>query len=131
MNCDGVCKDCKHDFRRERLYRGKRLDNGEWFYGCYILGWFLLSNIGENAIVDPKTVCEFTGAFTGNGTMIFEGDVIDIPGWVVTYSTGMDCCYGMQVGWYIQRNNWESWSPLENTDRFVVIGNIHDNPDLL
>lgn len=130
MNCDGICKDCKHDFKRERLYRGKRIDNGEWFYGCYIWGSFL-SNSEENAIVYPNTIGEFTGAFTGNGTMIFEGDIIDLPGWIVTYGTGMDCCYGMQVGWYIQRDNWESWTPLENTDRFVVIGNVHDNPELL
>ena len=138
MKCDGVCKNCKHDFRKERLFRGKRLDNGEWFIGYDIWApWFedqnfvTLSDHKDMVRVDPKTIGEFTGALAGDGTMIFEGDFIDLPRWVVTYSTGMNCCYGMQVGWYIQRDDWESWAPMENTDKFVIIGNIHDNPELL
>lgn len=133
MNCDGSCSKCTYDFKRQRLFKGKRLDNGEWFIGCDIWEpWFrdqnfaTLSDHKEMHQVDPKTICEFTGALTGNGAMIFEGDIIDIPGWVVTYSDGMNCCYGLQVGWYIQRDNWESYMELQNTDRFVVIGNIHD-----
>ena len=138
MNCDGVCRNCNHNFKRERLYRGKRLDNGEWFYGNEIWSPWLgdasfvtLSDHEHIANVDPETVCEFTGASTGNGNKIFEGDIIDIPGWVVAYSDGMNCCYGLQVGWYIQRDNWESCMELQETDRFVVIGNIYDNPEMI
>ena len=138
MNCDGVCKNCSHDFRKERLFRGKRIDTGEWFVGYNIWEpWYedpdfvTLSDHHEMVVVDPKTIGEFTGAYTGNGTRIFEGDIIDIPRWVVTYSDGMKCCYGMQVGWYIQRDNWESWMELTNCDKLVVIGNIHDNPEML
>jgi hypothetical protein len=136
MNCAGKCSKCTHDFKRQRLFKGKRLDNGKWFIGCDIREpWFhdqnfaTLSNHEEMHQVDTKTICEFTGALTGNGTMIFEGDIIDIPGWVVTYSDGMNCCYGLQVGWYIQRDNWESYMELQNTDQFVVIGNIHDSKE--
>lgn len=138
MNCNGICKECNHDYTRQRLFRGKRLDTGEWFIGLDIwMPWFhgqdfvTLSDHNQIVKVDPKTIGEFTGAFSGNGTMIFEGDIIDIPGWVVTYSTGMKCFSGMQVGWYIQRDNFASWSPLENPDKYVIIGNIHDNPELL
>lgn len=138
MNCNGNCKKCTYKFKKERLFRGKRLDNGEWFYGFDI--WYpwlgndnfaTLSDHNEIVNVDPETIGEFTGALTGNGTRIFEDDIIDIPGWVVTYSTGMSCCYGLQVGWYIQRDNWESYMELQNGDKFVVIGNIHDNPDMI
>lgn len=55
----------------------------------------------------------------------------DIPRWVVAYSTGMKCCSGLQAGWYIQRDDWESWSELKNTNEMAVIGNIHDNPELI
>jgi hypothetical protein len=133
MNCACKCSNCTHDFKRQRLFKGKRIDNGEWFIGFDIWQpWFrgqnyaMLSDHNEVCKVDPKTICEFTGAMTGNGTRIFEGDIIDIPGWVVTYSDGMNCCYGLRVGWYIQRDNWESYMELQNTDQFVVIGNIHD-----
>ena len=134
----GNCRECKADWRKERLFRGKRIDNSEWFVGSDIWGpWFkdrnfvTLSDHKEMVRVDPQTIGEFTGALTADGTKIFEGDIIDTPRWVVTYSHGMNCCYGLQVGWYIQRDNWESWKELEYTDEMVVIGNIHDNPELL
>ena len=138
MNCSSNCRKCTYKFKKERLFRGKRLDNGEWFYGFEFWsswigdgGYIVLSDHNEMNRVDPETVGEFTGAYTVDGTRIFEDDIIDIPGWVVTYSTGMNCCYGMHVGWYIQRDNWESWAELQNTDKFVIIGNIHDNPELM
>ena len=139
MNCSGACSKCDHNFKKERLYRAKRLDNGKWFYGSDIWAPSLfnenlatfLRNHKETVRVDPNTICEFTGALTGNNTKIFEGDIIDIPGWVVTYSDGMNCCYGLRVGWYTQRHNWDSYMELQETDRFVVIGNIYDNPELL
>ena len=137
MNCNGICKNCKGGYTRERLFRGKRIDNGEWFVGFDIWSsWFdenivTLSDHKEIVRVDPKTIGEFTGAITNNGVRIFEGDLIDRPNWVVTYSTGMKCCSGMQVGWYIQRDNGESWAPLENVELLRVIGNIHDNPEFL
>lgn len=139
MNCNGSrCIDCKGPYHRERLFRGKRIDNGEWFFGFDIWSPWLgdedfvtLSDHKEMVKVDPKTIGEFTGALTGDGTKIFEGDIIDIPRWVVTYSTGMKCCKGLQVGWFIQRDNWESYAELMDTEYMRVIGNVHDNPELL
>jgi uncharacterized phage protein (TIGR01671 family) len=138
MNCNGNCRECTSSPRKERLYRGKRIDNGEWFIGCDIWApWFYdqnfitLSDHKDIVRVDPQTVGEFTGALDADGTRIFEGDIVDTPRWVVSYSTGMKCFSGMQVGWYIQRDNWESWSELIDTDKVTVIGNIHDNPELM
>lgn len=138
MNCDGICRKCNHVYRKERLYRGKRLDNGEWFVGYDIWApWFedqdfvTLSDHNEMVRVDPQTIGEFTGALDKNGTRIFEGDIVDISHWVVTYSTGMKCFRGMNVGWHIQRDNWESWDELSEPDMHVVIGNIYDNPELI
>lgn len=137
MNCNHSCTECK-GYKKERLYRGKRLDNGEWFFGSDIwTPWFdelmyvTLSNHKEVVNVDPKTVSEWTGAVDRNGTKIFEGDFIDHPRWYMAYSTGMKCFDGMQAGWYVQRDDFTSWMELEYPDEMTVIGNIYDNPELL
>lgn len=75
---------------REILFRGKRLDNGEWVYGSLFVG-FKKSYICPEAIamynfdgalclggfieVDPSTVGQYV-LNDNNGKMIFEGDII-------------------------------------------------------
>lgn len=137
---------------REILFRGKCKSTGEWVYGQYVLvnpvdmpkkyrkpkavifptnadcNWFNKYFYSSREVI-PETVGQYTGVIDANGNQIFEGDVIDIPHWCVTYLTGRE--YGMNAGWYIQRDNFESWIELECSDRHKVIGNIYDNPELL
>lgn len=78
---------------REILFRGKRLDNGEWIEGDGIhypksinyLGSCWIDGMGECANdwvqVDPATVGQFTGLCDKSGvTKIFEGDIIRLDG---------------------------------------------------
>lgn len=117
---------------REILFRGKRKDNGEWLQGD-LRHW----NSGEVGIhcdilhrtikVDPETVGQFTGLVDKNDTRIFEGDVVR---------------YGNRTGYVIFENgcfcvqdSMSQHHPAIDMVMFqwdvTVIGNIHDNPELL
>ena len=104
---------------RERIFRGKRADNGEWVYG---------SLITERNLIDDETVGQFTGLTDKNGTKIFEGDIIrDADGdvmivkWLTEGAT-----FVLEPKPYVSVHFY-STLPSE----IEVIGNIHDNSELL
>ena len=129
---------------REILFRGKRTDNGKWECGdllspnefnaiphiVYIDYLNEYGDIGEiSTPVIPETVGQFTGLVDKNGKRIFEGDIVTgyfnhekIVGYVF---------YGGNAQFFIQRDGIYGIG-LDNSDCWLeVIGNIHDNPELL
>lgn len=126
---------------REILFRGKRCDNGEFIYGNIMVPRFG----GETCIVeqdapfhsfvyevDPTTIGQSTGLTDKNGKKIFEGDIIKTRHGVrcVVF---VDGCFGARR--YVQGiatlfANLKSYNRELNGD-WEVIGNIHDNPELL
>jgi uncharacterized phage protein (TIGR01671 family) len=131
---------------RQPKFRGFSLETNSWHYGH---GWFksdyteeykLEKGIKDTAILytDGSPVeCELDsmGTFTGvtgiDGKDVYEGDILPYNS-VVTYIYGDDHAdLGMGIGFYVQRDNFESWRLLEVGEEVEVLGNIYENPELL
>jgi len=170
------------------LFRGKRVDTGEWVEGYYgekhnplsneddnyrasktlkerlfltsdIHSFIMLPTLSlianqdisyfVNANVDPKTVGQYTNLNDKNGKQIFDGDIVKFCYRKSSYvcKISFECgAYGIvnkdsfDVEFGEGNDNfislWEiAWEWLDEFDESLgtieVIGNIHDNPELL
>lgn len=125
---------------REILFRGKgnkKYNDGDWYYGvpiqCDDGDWQICTNCSKRTVV-AETIGEYTGLTDKNGTRIFEGDIIkcisrfDAKDMVVIFETAefhlVDC---QRYKNYTECCGYKYFGTLETE----VIGNIHDNPELL
>lgn len=131
---------------REILFRGKRKDNGEWVYGFYCpacFGFFPCSPaIISKELMDsgcwkpeeviPETVGQYTGLTDKNGKKIFEGDIVKGLFVFGEISSVVIFKYGsFGIEWNIDEIKvLDPFLGLRNIE-CEVIGNIHDNPELL
>lgn len=147
---------------REILFRGKRLDNGEWVEGYYlrhgdkayicpeVYAFYRFDGglcLGGFIEVDPDTVGRETGLTDRNGKRIWEGDIVKAC-FDGRESVPFQICFGRFhdencdfdeddfIGWYLTGPSFQGQcvsilTEVKNGMLFKVIGNIHDNPELL
>lgn len=128
---------------REILFRGKRLDNGKWEYGDLVHddrnGVYVFPNDAENLYLEyevaPDTVGQYTGLTDKNGTKIFDGDIIALN---PRRYANKRVFYYSRCASFNMTSNLDVQKACEiqpmfddDCDRFEVIGNIHDNPELM
>ena len=138
---------------RDILFRGKREDNGTWVLGDLLQNVDCLKireqekdikHIAKSFVVLPETIGQYTGLTDKNGEKIFEGDILKIA--KVSDSTGsyyyppLNYPVNGSVKWDLCAWMWETLCKAKRYIGFPnawchyeceVIGNIHDNPELL
>jgi uncharacterized phage protein (TIGR01671 family) len=142
---------------REYKFRGKRLDNGEWVQGYFLVaaGMPFISAFGERSpiLVIPETVGQYTGLPDKNGKESYEHDIIKIymhnglypDEWIaeIVFEKGQ---FGIRYGDLYKefyplaaffKSTKKEYIPnvgevtIESEPMFEVIGNPWDNPELL
>ena len=138
---------------REILFKAKRIDNGEWIEGglidldidsgyCYIVQPYKKASIlpiiflitDRMKLVDPETLCQFTGLCDRYGNKIWENDIL---------MAHLDESYPEDAAYETVKWSVAGWAAHEtgSTDReyldkfdlehYEVVGNIFDNKELL
>ena len=135
---------------RRILYRGRTLVTGDWEYGAYVRFRAVSGTVHDAIIqeygkehlmsemysIEPETLGEYTGFKDRNNKMIFEDDIArcgNLIG-VVKFGTHHD-----NIGFYFDFGPKNAayndgiifWATHENENWIEVIGNIHDNPELI
>lgn len=125
---------------REIIFKAKRIDNGEWVEGsllnldsdsgyCYIIPTYETAStlpiksliLDRMKLVDPETICQFTGLTDKNGKKIWENDISRFT----QDETKIDVIkYKAPIFTYFGSMRWSLYKD-------EVIGNIFDNPELL
>lgn len=153
---------------REILFKAKRLDNGEWVQGLLFSRWYdgietlcistepINANdygeiIGDWYMIDPETVCQFTGMTDFSRKKVFDGDILNVRDetlgdhqFVVRFGNcggvknvnHMVGYYGFFFEGYGEKTKDEIKHGLRDDPVFwlaellcEVIGNIHDKDD--
>lgn len=133
---------------REILFRGKRVDNGEWVEGYYVCisktcHYILTGNpvIAPNNItveyyrVIPETVGQYTGLTDNNGERIWEGDIVRCKqergneGICVVREFNGSFLVCPITGNLLEMTLYSYW--YNDYDLVEIIGNETDNPELL
>lgn len=122
---------------RQIKFRGKRITNDEWVYGS-LAQWsngaaaILVSEDGYRAVwklrIDPDTVGRYTGLKDDDEKEIYEGDIIEDK-----YKNRYEVRYdNKRMSWIAHSTiPFENNIPLCIVTECTIIGNIHDNPELL
>lgn len=127
---------------REILFKAKRIDNGEWVEGYYVYITNPLTEDGKpikhlicngtnifNDLIDPDTLCQYTGLTDKNGKKIWENDIvrngkgdIGVVQWFEEHAVFMIWNKTKHHVYYLAENDFS---------KIEIVGNEFDNPELL
>ena len=130
---------------REILFKGKRVDNGEWVEGYFVKGkWYLdekerftilpldlsfypYCEISEWIEVNPETICQFTGISDDKGNRIWENDIV-LCEWGATafgYREYRETIFINDI------TNHRIMDILQECENIKLLGNRFDSPGML
>jgi hypothetical protein len=121
-----------------REIRFRALYNGHLVYGNFIEGVFdgiefyqieqSDSRDFSKWLVDKETVGQYTGRQDKNGKYIYEGDIVEFD----AEEWGNDQSNKFEVCWDDYNAGWDFGGGITSDMEYrTVIGNIHENPELL
>ena len=120
-------------------FRGKSILTDEWLYGDLVHSadnkrFGILVNDKDSydeCEVAPETVGQFTGLYDKDGKEIYEGDILrfgNSPSGVCEVKWN-ESIAAFCICFYFEGEIGSR--PLGGGVEFAIIGNIHDNPELL
>lgn len=132
-------------------FRAKKENNKEWIYGFYFedtagLSVIQIPRTTRTCTVISETVGQYTGLKDKNGNEIYKGDIVsyksEIKQWndiliheqigEIKIDKGMTCFQGKTIQTYKNETNvHKSNFIFLSSEIYEIIGNIHDNPELL
>ena len=126
---------------REILFRGKHMHvcpenkhlDGTWVEG-YLADENHINDGKCEFLIDPETICQYTGLTDKNGKKIWEGDILEghlddkFPEDVTREKV-----IWHESGWKTEEPGCDDKEYLDefDTENFEVVGNVFDNPELL
>lgn len=123
--------------KREILFRGKRLDNGEWVEGYVVSYPSGKMEIHKRCTeppdillvcgIAPETVCQYTGLIDKNGRKIFEKDILSFSAYGENFRGDVRFIKGSFTVWCGKCAPFLDDALKRHSA--TVIGNIIDTPE--
>lgn len=120
---------------REILFRGKHIHglsqnehlNERWIYGYLCDKNYIYSpELEGEFLINPETVCQYTGLTDKSGRKVFEGDIVKIG--LEQYEVWWNCDSSSLT---LSNESKSRGLYLSHSETIEVIGNIFDNPGLI